>query len=267
MPAQRHVSASLAYKELLWFLRGQTDTTWLHEQGVKIWDGNSSREFLDRRGLTDYAEGQLGPVYGWQWRHFGADWRAQGRGASDSKQEQGLCCGGGGGSGVDQIAQIVEGLRRDPFGRRHVLSAWNPVDLPKMALPPCHLMAVFHVDAVATSATESKNQLSCHLFMRSNDMFHGHPYNVCCYSLLTHMLARLTGMQAGQLAITATNCHLYAAHDAAVDCFDFDEEPLGYPRLLIRDRPYASIDDFGPGDLTIGPEYATARTIQVPMVV
>ncbi|KAI3419662.1 hypothetical protein GPALN_004097 [Globodera pallida] len=135
-------------EEILWFIRGQTNAKTLSERGVKIWDANGSRAFLDSMGFTDREEGDLGPVYGFQWRHFGAEYRG-----TDADYA---------GEGVDQLTELIERIRTEPFSRRHILCAWNVADIPKMALPPCHTLCQFYVS--------TDRELSCQLYQRSGDM-------------------------------------------------------------------------------------------------
>lgn len=142
--------------ELLWFISGSTSSLPLAEAGVKIWDGNGSREYLDSVGLSHREVGDLGPVYGFQWRHFGAEY-------VDAKTDYT-------GQGVDQLAEVVHKLKHNPYDRRIILSAWNPADLKKMALPPCHLMAQFYV--------ANGSSLHCQLYQRSCDMGLGVPFNI-----------------------------------------------------------------------------------------
>ena len=181
--------------ELLWFVSGGTTSKPLSEAGIHIWDGNGSREFLDKLDFTEREEGDLGPVYGFQWRHFGAEYEDPHANYS--------------GKGVDQIKEIVQKLMHSPYDRRIILSAWNVADLSKMALPPCHMFAQFYVsypDAIRGEAAlqqvrndsspaenghkeKAKGQLSCMLYQRSCDMGLGVPFNIASYALLTHMLA------------------------------------------------------------------------------
>lgn len=155
--------------ELIWFLRGDTNVRWLQEEGVTIWD-----EWADDAG-------NLGPVYGKQWR----TWEAPD------------------GRTIDQIAGVVESLRTMPYSRRHVVSAWNPADVDRMALPPCHCLFQFHV---------SRGQLSCQLYQRSADIFLGVPFNIASYALLTHMMAQAVGLEVGDFILTLGDAHLYANH-------------------------------------------------------
>ena len=172
-------------KELLWFISGQTDANILNEQGVKIWNGNGSLENLQRLGFDDRAQGELGPVYGFQWRHWGAEYKSNE-------------------SGFDQIKDIVDKLKNDPESRRIILNAWNVSDLHKMVLPPCHVMCQFYVT--------KKKYLSCNMYQRSADMFLGVPFNITSYALLTHMLAQVTGLQALRLNMFFGDCHIYENH-------------------------------------------------------
>ena len=162
--------------ELLWFLQGDTNIRYLKENGVRIWD-----EWADENG-------NLGPVYGHQWRHWPAD----------------------GGKEVDQIAQLVESLKNNPDSRRHIVSAWNPGDVPKMKLPPCHALFQFYV---APPAREGERpRLSCQLYQRSADIFLGVPFNIASYALLTHMLAQVCGYGVGEFVHTLGDAHLYNNH-------------------------------------------------------
>ncbi|HEY6794386.1 MAG TPA: thymidylate synthase [Kineosporiaceae bacterium] len=155
--------------ELLWFLRGDSNIAWLHEQGVTIWD-----EWAD-------ADGDLGPVYGVQWRSWPTP----------------------DGGHVDQIAQVVEQLRRDPDSRRLLVSAWNVAELDRMALPPCHVLFQFYV---------AQGRLSCHLYQRSADLFLGVPFNIASYALLTHLVAQQVGLGVGDFIWTGGDCHVYDNH-------------------------------------------------------
>lgn len=193
-------------EELLWFIKGSTNAKELTDKGVHIWDPNSSRAFLDSCGFTDREEGDLGPIYGFQWRHFGAeytdmhaDYTGQGTStdsrflASESettgetirtnpltRHKQFFH------SGIDQLRDVIDKLKNTPDDRRIIMSAWNPVDIPKMALPPCHCFVQFYV---------SDGELSCHLYQRSADVGLGVPFNIASYSLLTCMIAHVTNLK------------------------------------------------------------------------
>lgn len=159
-------------EELLWFIKGSTDVNLLKEKNVHIWDANSTREFLNSQGLYEREEGDLGPVYGFQWRHFGAKYRGM---HADYTNE-----------GVDQLANVINTIKNNPDDRRIIMTAWNPVDLPQMALPACHCMAQFFV---------ANGELTCMLYQRAGDMGLGVPFNIASYALLTCMIAHVTGLK------------------------------------------------------------------------
>lgn len=159
-------------EELLWFIKGSTNAKELADKKVHIWNANSSREFLDANGFKDREEGDLGPVYGFQWRHSGAEYKGM---HADYKDE-----------GVDQLADVIEKIKNNPQDRRIIMCAWNPSDLPKMALPPCHCLVHFYV---------ANGELSCLLYQRSADMGLGVPFNIASYALLTYMIAAITKLK------------------------------------------------------------------------
>ena len=185
--------------ELLWFLRGDTNVAWLHQHGVTIWD-----EWAD-------ANGDLGPVYGHQWR----------------------CWPAADGATIDQIAWVQNEIRHNPDSRRLIVSAWNVADVPQMALPPCHLLFQFYV---------AQGRLSCQLYQRSADVFLGVPFNIASYALLTMMMAKVTGLQPGEFIHTFGDVHLYANHvDQAR--LQLSRQPRPLPQMQIL-RSVASIDQF-----------------------
>jgi thymidylate synthase len=159
--------------ELLWFLRGDTNANNLKEVGVNIWNGNTTREFLDSRGLTEYPVGDIGAGYGFQWRHSGAEYKT--------------CNDDYTGQGFDQILYIINELKTNPTSRRLYMTAWNPSFLNKMALPPCHVSAQFYVDI---DKVTNEQYLSCHMYQRSVDEFLGLPYNIFSYAVLTYIFAK-----------------------------------------------------------------------------
>lgn len=194
-------------EELLWFIRGSTNSNELSARGVKIWDANGSRDFLDARGLFDRETGDLGPVYGFQWRHFGAPYRDMSCDYS--------------GQGTDQLAKVIDLIKTDPSSRRIVMSSWNPSDLDKMALPPCHILCQFYV---------VNGELSCQLYQRSADMGLGVPFNVASYSLLTYMIAHLTDLKPGDFIHTIGDAHVYLNHvDGLLE--QLKREPRPFPQL------------------------------------
>jgi thymidylate synthase len=178
--------------ELLWFLRGETNIAWLKDNGVSIWD-----EWAD-------AEGDLGPVYGKQWRSWATP----------------------NGSSIDQIAKLVHGLKTNPNSRRHIVSAWNPADVDDMALPPCHCLFQFFV---------ADGRLSCQLYQRSADVFLGVPFNIASYALLTHMLARVVGLEPGDFVHTFGDAHLYLNHLEQAE-LQLSRAPLPLPTLTVADK-------------------------------
>jgi dihydrofolate reductase / thymidylate synthase len=228
-------------EELLWFLRGETDARLLSDKGVKIWDDNGSRAFLDSRGLTENEVGDLGPVYGFQWRHFGAEYKGR-----DSDYH---------GKGVDQIKQIVETLRKNPSDRRILLSAWNPCAINKMALPPCHIMAQFYV---------SRGELSCMMYQRSCDMGLGVPFNIASYSLLTILLAKASGLRPGEFVHTLGDAHVYRNHvDALREQLTRVPRPFPYIKF-VREREH--LEDYECGDMEIV-DYNPYPAIKMEMAV
>lgn len=187
-------------KELLWFIRGETDNKILKNQGVHIWDANTTREFLDSRGLTDYPEDIIGPGYGFQWRHFNAYYFPENAGINTDIPAHVMH------RGVDQLQQIIDALK-DPAqrtSRRLIMTAWNPCQLDRMALPPCHILCQFNV--------HDGNKLSCALYQRSNDVSLGTSFNVASYSFLTHLLAKHCGLVAHEFIHFMGNCHIYEDH-------------------------------------------------------
>ena len=203
-------------KELLWFIRGETDNKLLQEQGVHIWDGNTTREFLDSRGLTDYREGLIGPGYGFQWRHFGGDYDSSAAGVKE-----------GGKPGVDQLQQIIDALK-DPAqrtSRRLIMSAWNPQQLDEMALPPCHILCQFNV--------HHGNKLSCSMYQRSNDEACGTSFNIASYSFLTHLIAKHCGLEAYEFVYFKGNCHIYEDHVDGLK-LQITREPFPFPTVSIK---------------------------------
>jgi thymidylate synthase len=207
--------------ELLWFLRGETNVAWLHEQGVTIWD-----EWADENG-------ELGPVYGKQWRAWPTP----------------------DGGTIDQISQVVEQLRSNPDSRRIIVSAWNVGELDQMALMPCHAFFQFYV---------AEKRLSCQLYQRSADLFLGVPFNVASYALLTHMLAQQCDLGVGELVWTGGDCHLYLNHLEQAD-LQLQREPLPLPSLRIGRRP-ASIFDYQYEDFEIV-NYQFHPAIKAPVAI
>ena len=225
----KKVAWKTCFRELMWFVRGQTDNKVLQEQKVKIWNVNASREFLDSRGLTHLEENDLGPVYGHQWRHFNAKYTTCDEDYTNK--------------GVDQLGNIIKMLK-DPgsrTSRRMVMSAWNPCQLDEMALPPCHVLAQFNV-------TNNK-ELSCSLYQRSCDMGLGVPFNIASYSFLTHIIAKHCDLVPKDFVYFMGNVHIYDDHfemlkDQAL------RRPLEFPTLKILNK-YDSIEEYSLDDIEL----------------
>jgi thymidylate synthase len=229
-------------EELLWFLKGSTNANELKEKNVNIWNGNSTREYLDSVGLQDYEEGELGPVYGWQWRMFGKKYipnklKASPEASSDASPEATspatvpLPVLGG----ADQIKYVITELLMEN-SRRAVLSAWNPVDLNIMALPPCHILYIFN---------KSKDGLCCHLTMRSSDLFLGLPFNIASCALLTQIIAHLLHMKSSEICLSLCDAHIYEEHIEQVKK-QIDLEIYESPRVIIEKAApdiESSVDD------------------------
>jgi thymidylate synthase len=188
---------SIAY-ELLWFLRGDSNVRWLQEHGVKIWD-----EWAD-------ADGELGPVYGVQWRSWPTP----------------------DGGSIDQLSEVIEQIKATPDSRRLIVSAWNPADIPDMALAPCHALFQFYV---------ADGKLSCQLYQRSADLFLGVPFNIASYALLTLMVAQQAGLEPGEFVWTGGDCHIYDNHQGQVR-EQLTREPYPYPTLRITRTPDSILD-------------------------
>ncbi|KAJ9121553.1 Thymidylate synthase [Naganishia vaughanmartiniae] len=206
-------------EELLWFVRGSTDGKLLAAKDVNIWAGNGSREYLDKVGLGHRREGDLGPVYGFQWRHFGAEYKT--------------CEDDYTGQGVDQLAQVIDKIRNNPTDRRIIMSAWNPKDLPSMALPPCHMFCQFYVTlppAPTPTNPTPKPLLSCLMYQRSCDLGLGVPFNIASYALLTHMIALMTDTEPHEFILQMGDAHVYADHVEPL-MVQLEREPREFPRL------------------------------------
>lgn len=226
----KKVFTKAIFHELLWFIKGSTNGLELSDLGVKIWDGNGSREYLDSLGHTTRAVGDLGPVYGFQWRHFGAEYID--------------CHTDYSGKGVDQLAECIDKIRNKPYDRRIIMSAWNPADLGQMALPPCHMFCQFYVSFV-----NGKRELSCLLYQRSCDMGLGVPFNIASYALLTRMVAQVCGIDAGELIHTMGDAHVYLDHVDALRV-QLEREPKPFPTLSINPA-VNDIDGFKFEDFTV----------------
>ncbi|XP_062335163.1 thymidylate synthase [Osmerus eperlanus] len=228
-------------EELLWFIKGSTNAKELSEKGVKIWDANGSRDFLDKSGFRDREEGDLGPVYGFQWRHYGAEYKNM---HADYT-----------GQGVDQLQKVIDTIKTNPEDRRIIMCAWNPKDLPCMALPPCHALCQFYV---------CDGELSCQLYQRSGDMGLGVPFNIASYALLTYMIAHITGLKPGDFVHTLGDAHVYANHIEPLKV-QLQREVRPFPKLKIL-RTVECIDDFRAEDFEIT-DYHPHPAIKMQMAV
>ena len=230
-------------KELLWFIRGETNNKILQEQCVHIWDANSSREFLDSRGLHHYEVDELGTIYGHQWRHFNAKWEGDDHDYT--------------GEGVDQLQQIIDALK-DPSqrtSRRLIMTAWNPCQLDDMALPPCHIFCQFNV--------HDGNKLSCSMYQRSIDTMLGQPFNIASYSFLTHLLAKHCGLEAHEFVYFMGNCHIYEDHIESAN-LQITREPYNFPTVSIK-QVRVNILDYQVEDFEIH-NYKSHEIIRMKMV-
>ena len=203
--------------ELFWFLKGDTNVKYLQDHNVHIWD-----QWID-------SEGNLGPVYGAQWRNYGGQ--------------------------VDQISQVVDSIKHNPDSRRHIVCAWNPIALPQMALPPCHCLFQFFV---------AEGKLSCQLYQRSCDVFLGLPFNIASYSLLTHMIASVAGLEVGEFVWTGGDTHIYHNHFEQIET-QLARTPRPLPQLKIK-NPTESIFDYDFEDFEIV-GYDPYPTIKAPIAV
>ena len=207
--------------ELLWFLRGETNVRYLQENGVTIWD-----EWADK-------DGELGPIYGYQWRSWPAP---------DGRH-------------IDQISELMAQIQRNPDSRRLIVSAWNVADIPRMKLPPCHAFFQFYV---------AEKKLSCQLYQRSADIFLGVPFNLASYALLTHMIAQQAGLDLGEFIWTGGDCHLYLNHLAQVET-QLARQPFAAPKLVIKRKP-ASLFEYQYDDFEVQ-NYQSHPAIKAPIAV
>lgn len=232
-------------EELLWFMRGSTDSKELEAKGVNIWKGNTSKEFLKDRGLDYYPEGEIGPGYGFQWRNWNGD------------HYQWL--NNGAWTGIDQLKNLIDGLRDNPTNRRHIMTAWNPEQIHQMALPPCHILFQCQV---------ANGVLNTCMYQRSCDLFLGVPFNIASYSLLTHILANTVGLQAGTFTWFGGDVHLYENHmDAASE--QIRRDPIGFPTIEFVNYDFDAnkVPDDLEFDNIVLKDYNPMPAIKAPMAV
>lgn len=234
------------FKELCWFLKGSTNNQELQDVGVHIWDGNASKEYLEsRNGLKTELDGDLGPIYGHQWRHFNAPYEN--------------CNTDYTGKGIDQIENLIRNLS-DPTkrsSRRHIISAWNPQQLDEMALPPCHILAQFNV--------RNGKYLSCALYQRSGDVGLGVPFNIASYSFLTHILAKHCGLEAEDFVYVLGSAHIYEEHIEQLK-EQVQRTSYPFPKINILNK-HDNITDYALEDIEWLEEYKCHKTIKMKMCV
>lgn len=223
--------------ELLWFLSGDTNVKYLQDNGVKIWDEWATKEQCDKFGRE---EGELGPVYGHQWRNFGAE-----------KYFEGYVEG----SGVDQISNLIRDIKSNPNSRRLIVTGWNPKEADKVALPPCHTLFQFYV---------ANGKLSCQLYQRSADVFLGVPFNIASYALLTMMIAQVCNLELGEFVWTGGDCHIYSNHLEQVE-LQLSRNPFPLPTMEIN-KDVKSIFDFKYEDFTLC-NYQSHLPIKAPVAI
>jgi thymidylate synthase len=233
--------------ELLWFIKGNTDSRILEEKGVKIWSGNTSKEFLEANGLP-YEEGIGGPIYGYMWRRFGEKYKY--RVGAEEKETVGLE------KGSDQLKNIVDEIRKNPTSRRLFMSAWNPCQLSQMCLPPCHVSYQFYV---------RNGELECQMYQRSADVFLGLPFNIASVALLTHLIASVCGLGVGNIHVVIGDAHIYKEHlDAVKTQLGRRNERYLLPSLRLR-RKAQEVWDYNFEDIEIV-DYESAPAIKARML-
>ena len=225
----KKVAWKTCLRELLWFIKGDTNNKHLKDKNVHIWDENGSRQFLDGRGLTKFMEDDLGPIYGFQWRHYNAKYNG--------------CNSDYSNKGIDQLKEVIECLK-DPEkrnSRRMIITAWNPCQLDIMALPPCHIFMQFNVT--------NNSKLSCAMYQRSNDEACGTCFNIASYCFLTHLLAKHCDLEPYEFLYYKGNCHIYEEHIDNIK-IQLEREPFEFPTLEIINKREA-IEDYVETDFVV----------------
>ena len=242
----KKVAWKTCLKELLWFIRGETDNKILQKQGVHIWDGNASKDFVSQVGLVHYPEGIMGPIYGYQWRHFNAPYDVRNGVVLDENNP-----------GVDQLQYIIDQLKNPDTrnSRRLIMTAWIPCQLNKMVLPPCHIMCQFNV--------HDGNKLSCAMFQRSVDVPIGSPFNIASYCFLTHLLAKHCDLEPCEFIYFMGNCHIYQEHLEIIKT-QISRVPFPFPTLEIVNKR-ENINDYVVDDFKLI-DYQCHETIKMNMI-
>jgi len=233
-------------EELIWFLKGDVNSKTLETKGVGIWKGNSSREFLDNSRLDDYIEGECGPIYGFQWRHWNAPYHGPSNEYYKNKYKD---------KGIDQIHSIINTIKTNPDSRRIILNAWNVEQLPEMVLPPCHVMCQFYV---------VDDQIDCHMYQRSADVFLGLPFNITSYAILTHIIGHFTNKTPRNLYISIGDAHIYKNHIEQVN-LQLTRTSYDPPSISINPG-VQNIDNLTYDDIKIH-NYVSHPTIKATMAV
>ena len=238
----KKVAWKTCIRELLWFISGDTDNETLTKMDVKIWNGNADEDFKKSRGLEYENKGDLGPIYGHQWRHFNAQY-------NDCKSDYSN-------QGIDQLQNIIDTLKdpEEKFSRRLIMSAWNPCQLDEMALPPCHVLTQYHVN--------KKDELSCLLFQRSGDVGLGIPFNMASYGILTCLLAQHTGLRPGRLIHVIGDAHIYENH---IPQLKEQVERVPFPSPILTIGKKNTIDDYVLEDFHLN-DYKYHPPISMPMI-
>jgi len=246
-------------EELLWFIRGDTNSKHLEEKGVKIWQGNTSREFLDKLNLNYYPEGWIGPGYGYQWRKWNGPYITElPKENQEAYFKDAMIVNRVGFSGIDQLADVVERIKTNPNDRRMIVSAWNPSQLNITALPPCHVLFQFYVE---------NGRLHLQWFQRSNDFLLGSPFNISSYALLTCLIAKITGLQPGTITYSMGDVHLYMNHiEQAKE--QLTRTPYPFPTLNIKNdiKTLKDIENLQFEDIELV-GYQSHAAIKAPMAV
>ena len=214
-------------EELLWFISANTNSKDLEKKGVKIWKGNSSREYLDQNGLNEYCDGDCGPIYGFQWRHFNAVYNGM-----DKNYEN---------KGIDQLKNCIELIKNNPTSRRIFMTAWNPCQINEMVLPPCHVSYQFYV--------RDENKLDCQMYQRSGDLFLGVPFNIASTALLTSLIAKVTNKIPGKIIIILGDAHIYNNHIEQIK-LQLKRKPYEFPTLNIK-KINENINDYSVDDIEL----------------